>query len=412
MAFIASWWTTAAAALTLCTVYLVYSFGENAYAHWIVFLYHTPLGVLFSLVLVANLSAASAGIIHARLRQRNLSAADIRAMDSYVEFHADDQGLQSVTSWMKNKGFIPRTHAGSALAVKGRFSFVPGTVLRAGLILLLLSCLASAYLRRSGEAILHNGSPWTFAQSTIVLKSIEPHLPDNFLQVGEEGTFKLDHVTAVVSSSGTPRVITPRSPARIDGVYYRITHIGYVQPMSITITGTTFEKNLDLDILPPGKTEILPLPGTASFMSISLAPERTITKGLLIGKQFNLNMPRYQLALQSGARDSKPVIHLVKPLERTTSKGSTISLGKNALYIKVQAVHDPALPWIYTGLLATLVGTALMISRFFWYWTEVAVVCSGEYLLIGYRDEFYSKWGVHKFQEWKEDLAALFTGGG
>ncbi len=405
---LSSWWLTTALILSLIATYVSFSFGRNPYPEWTAFMFHAPLGLVLYVVLIVNFAAASVRIVYTRLKRREVSPEIIRKMDSYAEITAPDgNGLQAITAWMKKEGFPGTISASGTHIVKDRYSFLPGTILRAGIILLMTALLFSLHLRKSMEMTFHEGELKTISGADSTLNSIHANLPDDFLQVGEDGSFVLDRVSSVLESSGTAHTITSLFPTRINGRYCRIVHLGYAQQLTAKTSGKTLDKTVDLDILPPGKIDIVPLPSGDTFLTFTLQPERTITKGLLTGKQYNLQKLFYRVIVQEGKKKNKPVELLIRPGERKAAGGLDISLGNHAPFIKIQAVYDPALRWIYFGIMMGLAGLTLMLSRFFWYERRLSAILVGNAVHIGYSEEYYRKWGILKFQRWKEELSAL-----
>jgi cytochrome c biogenesis protein ResB len=404
-----SWWITVVLMLSLVSTYISFTFADNPYSGWINFLFHTPAGLFIYLAFIANLLFASLRIVYDRLKYVPASPADIRAMDVYIEVPASDTAdLEKIEGWMRRHGFTGKINDKTINARKGNFSFLPGTLMRAGLIVLMTAFLFSVYLRKTEETILHPKETHSFSGSEVSLDSIKSNLPEDFLQVGEEGTFKLEKVSAVLISSGNPETVTSGFPVKIKGQYYRISDIGFSQELLLESSGEKIEKLLDLNILPPGKTDIVDLPSSNNlFLTFTLHPEKTISKGLLTGKQYFLVKPYYHIVIQSGKEKGKKEAVAVRPGETITSGSYSVSLGKNSVFIKIKSVYDPALLWIYTGLLLGLSGIMLMLSRFFWYERQLTAVLADNTVLIGYREEFFKKWGIQKFLWWNEELSSL-----
>jgi hypothetical protein len=134
---------------------------------------------------------------------------------------------------------------------------------------------------------------------------------------------------------------------------------------------------------------------------LTLEPEKTISKGLLTGRLYNLGAPSYRLALK---KDGERREIVVGSSESADIGGASLSLGSESLYIRVNTVSDPALFWVYAGVVVALLGAFLMLTRFFWYErTMCAAFADGE-VLLGYSEEFYKRWGVLKFQRWRDEL--------
>lgn len=400
-----SWWTTTAILLVLAGLFISCTFGEEAYAAWSRLLYHTPAGVGLQFALILNLLLASLRIAADRLGRRPPSADDIRAMDVSAELPLSaGYNLDELAVWLKGRGFTGTPGADTLQASRGRLSFLPGTLLRCGLIVLMGALLLSAYARTTLELTLHEGETVSFAGTAVTLGSITSHIPDTFFQAGEAGTFNLENVSAVLQAAGTSHRISAGLPVRIRDRYYRISDLGYAHRVGLETAGEKTEKQLDLKVLPPGKTDTAAFPPHDLFLTFTLQPEKTITKGLLAGKQFSLARPLYLINLQEGREKNKKGTVTLKPEEKGSAGNVQITLGKTSLYIRVQSVSDPALLWIYAGFLLVLTGLAALLSRFLWYEQQFAAVICGQTILIGYREEFFKKWGIQKFSLWLEKM--------
>ena len=406
--FVSSWWLTALCTLVLAGLYASFSFGKNPWPQWKAFVFLSPMGLAIYLGLIANLAAATVRIIITRLKHPSLSAEAVRRMDSHAEIAVPgEDALALISSWMKKKGFTMVRTGSGVHAVRGKYSVLPGAAFRLGLVVVLTSLLFSMQLRKVETKVLRAGEDTVFFGNTVMIASVDPDLPDDFLQVGDDGTLMLERVSAKIISGGKTSTTTSRSPERMGGLYYRVVHVGYSQPVVVRGTGKPFEGVLNLDILPPGKTQVVSLPSTEAFLTLTLEPERTITKGLFKGKQYNLQKPIYRVVVQKGREQNKTRGFVARPKAEGGSGGISILLGEAAPYVAVQAVRDPALFWIHLGALLTLGGLAMMLARFFWFEKRFSAVVEGNVILAGYSEEYYKKWGIAAFQDWKEELAAL-----
>ena len=398
---ISSWWLTSALALCFVAAYLAFSFGRNPYPAWTAYVLHAPAGIVLVLVLIVNLIAASVRIIARRLRPGPVSIDDIRSMDIHEVIPLPDEASRAkAAAWLREKVSPRDIGDGGIRRVTGRFSFLPGTLFRLGFIITLGAVMISVQARTTSDAVLHEGDRRDLAGETLTVSAIRANLPRDFLQVGEESLFLLGGVNAALEVSGKASVITPGFPSRVRGRYYRIVHLGYAQPLTVTGTGTRWEGTADLDVLPPGKTAMVPLPAGGTSLTFVLEPERTITKGLVKGREYDLVTPQYRLVARNGVtRDA-----VIRPGSRAALGPLEVALGTPSPFVRVQVVVDPALPWIYAGAVLTLAGMLFMISRFFWYERELSAVMQGRTLYIGYRAEFYKRWGMETFLRWRDEL--------
>ncbi|MBI5641202.1 MAG: hypothetical protein HZA17_12340 [Nitrospirae bacterium] len=400
---VSSWWLTFFLLLCLSASYIYLSFGERPFDGWLRFLFFSSAAIAFYLGLIFNLIAVSIRVILVRLDRQKASLEELRDMDTSVELPCSgDNHSEVIGAWMRHKGFSPVTDGRTITGTKGRFSFLPGTVMRAGLVLLLISLLISMHMRKTDEGVLHEGQQREFFSRQVLLKGIRANLPAEFLSVGEKGGFMLKVISAELISSGRPHTITGGFPSYIDGLYLRIVNIGFFQPFSLKTEQGDLQKDLYLDIFPPGKPDAVTL-APETVLSFSLQPEKTYKKGLLTGKLYNLSNPLYHISLQQG-RDRKKTEFKMRPAETLTIGNSTVSSGKKALFVKIQAVYDPALLFIYGALIMLAAGMVMMLSRFFWYEKRISAVIADDRVYIGYREEYFRKWGILRFHKWIKDL--------
>ncbi|TAN40939.1 MAG: hypothetical protein EPN22_16640 [Nitrospirae bacterium] len=294
-------------------------------------------------------------------------------------------------------------------ATKNSFSIIPGTVLRLGLVIFMAALLISVNYRKTDERVLHKNAPSVLFDKDLELMSIEHKIPDEFLQVGEESIFRLDRVAARLRAKDGVFVVSSGYPVRHEGVYYRISDIGIAQQAAITIDHAKIADNLDLKILPPGKTDTVTsgLDGTA--LVVSLDPEKTSRKGLVSGSLYDLKNPKYKIDVQ---KNKKKVSEFVlKPYEKAALGNTSVNLGGHSFFVKVTAVSDPALPWLYAGFVLIISGSGLMLSRFFWYEKKVCALAHEGRIFVGYSEEFFKKWGIMKFHNRREDIESLLQKG-
>jgi hypothetical protein len=178
-------------------------------------------------------------------------------------------------------------------------------------------------------------------------------------------------------------------PAKAGGAYYRLTHLGYALP----ITGQGLDGVHHLDVLPPGKTH---KPGKGDIR-IRLEPVKTMKKGLLTGRVYDLASPSFGILKGKGGSES---IFTLKP--GRSSENGEFEIGEPGLYLRIKAVRDPAIPLMKLAIAVLLAGSALMLLRPLWYERRFMAVEKNGRLLIGYSEEFLKKWGVYKFRNWTE----------
>jgi hypothetical protein len=406
---LSSGWLAAFLVFLLLSAYLSFSPGENPYPDWTRFLFGTPAGLAVYLGLILNFLLAAMRASLKALSRKAPGPDTIMGMDSHAALTVPARVSQfEVADWMRKMGFRPRVCGNSVSAVKGRFSFLPGAFVRLGIAVLMMSSLASARGRDVSAAVMHEGDSADFFGRRVSLDGIRSGLPGTFLQVGDESSFRLKGVRAKLTVKGKAHDIGAGFPKRICGLHFKAAHFGYSQDIELETQEGKVSKRLDLDILPPGKVQTLPVPELSILMAVSLEPSKTSAKGLLKGKQFDLINPLYRLAVQKGEDADKLFSGTLGPGQSIRQADVNISLGDKGHYVKVEAIKDPALLWAYAGMVVLLAGLAAMPCRFFWYRKTLSAALKDDTLYMGYEEEYFRKWGVMKFEGWRETFASSF----
>ncbi|MEE9523832.1 MAG: hypothetical protein V3V59_03665 [Thermodesulfovibrionales bacterium] len=400
-----SWWIFFSLIIVILSVYIYLTFGDDPYAMWKIFIFQSPPGISAVIMIIINLLAINIRTISEKIHVTKPDTEAIQTMDACEDIHITNKDqMGSTIEWMTTKGFKPGEVGSSFRSVKGKYSFLPGVLLRTGIIVLMIAVISSIYIRRSEEVSINENAETEILGQNIKLNSIKSNMPKEFFQVGEQSTFKLHDLTASVTLAGSDHIITNGLPIKIGGRYYRLTHIGLYQPFNVRNDHSHFSIEAPLDILPPGKTDIANSPVNDLLFTFRLDPEKTIKKGLLTGKVYDLKVPTYSVVIQKGKKKDTVKKFTMKPNESRTFEGFHLELKDQGTYVKIMAVHDPALLWIYTGIIMTLSGLTLMTTRFFWYRTELCVIYNDNKVSIGYSEEFFKKWGIQKFYNWMEEL--------
>jgi len=401
---LASPWITLVIGLLMTFVYLVMSFGDTPYEPFVEFLFISVPGLLLFMGVILNLTAWSVYAVMDRFSTRRISPESVGEMDESVLLPQDSaiRTLKDAGEWFERMGFSPRIYGEGIEARHGRYGILPGIVLRTGLSLLMLSALMSHHMRQSQEAVVAEGGAVNvivtgelFGMTVEPLK-IDAGLPQEYLDLGKV-SFGIDKISARMSVDGEEFTVSGGYPTSAGGIYWRVIHLGYAQP--VEYGGAVV--SLMLDVFPPGNASAhnLKMSGGQVY-EFRLAPERAIRKGLITGDVFDLSTPRYELS----PRGKKGGRIKVRAGETVVIDGSKAVFGSPGYYVRLLAVRDPAMPLLSAGFFLTALGILLMIARLFWYERRMAAVMHEGRVLMGYSEEFYSKWGIYKFRKWTAPL--------
>lgn len=193
------------------------------------------------------------------------------------------------------------------------------------------------------------------------VSSIEMHMPDDLLVVGEKSEFRSGDITAIIENNGRRETLKPFPFTRIASVYAYVNDVGLSPEITSTVKGEgkTFQK---LQLLPPNRKVSLPFTNGYK-MEISLEPERKFKKGRLTAFQFNLQKPSYKIMVKYGQEVF---------FNKSVSDGyagkmgdGEIRVGATKKWIEVVQVTDGALIFIYVGLLGMLFGILFYPLEFY-----------------------------------------------
>jgi len=391
----ASWWTTALLACAIAGLYVFYAFGEAPYAVWMNTLFQSTTWRLVYAALVVDLILKSALLLMSRFAPITPTMDSVRSMQEHAELPASS--WDRMEGWFKEHGMSPVIQGDTVVARRGESSVIAGAVLRLGIVLVMAALPFSMSLRTVQETrLVQSGPAETVFDRSVKADSVEADLPESFIQIGDKSIFKLEELAASVAVDGATHEITAGYPSKIGGLYWRVSDFGYAATLTIDGKPT----GLMLDVLPPGRQDVRQIGGQT--LRLSLAPEREIKKGLVTGLAYNLQSPSIKAELKAADGSYNDAVTL-KPGASILLGGAHASITPSALFVKVSAVRDPALAILIAGVWTSLLGLALMFCRLFWYERRMCAVRCADGVLLGYSEEFYSKWAIHKFRRWIEE---------
>ena len=392
-------WTVAGITLTLTCVYIAMSFGGPSWHEFMEFIFSSAVGLVLYLSLALSLTAWSALAVLKRQPPLVISAEDVRLMDEHIHMGSapEMKTLGDVSAWDKTKGFSKVSHIeGGIVGTRGSLSILPGIVLRAGVALLMLAVLASWHGRVSQDIVITEGGIAEVMGMKVEAISIDAAIPDEFLSVGTVG-FVLDDIRLKLKSGEGEFEMGGSYPVKSGGVYWRLADLGYAQPVSLEGGGSNV---IMLKLLPPGSVDTARLSPEGETYEFRLSPAKKVRKGLLSGDLFKLKTPSYSIS-KRGKKDTAVVAKAGQAFEIGKDRGE---FGEAGMFVRLEAVRDPALPVVKAGLFLMALGSLLMLLRLFWYERRFMAVMHEGTPLVGYSEEFYSKWAVYKSRLWFEAL--------
>lgn len=396
-----SWWLHVLILIILIGCYIHKTGSEGEFLVFIDFLFNTPTGILLYIILLLNLLFITIRIIFNHLSTRPPA---ISSMDTFVEIKHSQEVWQQIRKSFKTFNLPSEITEKMIYIKKGRWSLIPGTILRTGIIIFLFSLLLSYHVRSEKERIIHEGALLKLQSRELKVKKIIPHMDKEFLQVGDSSVFEVKKVAVLLEDKERTYHIDSSYPVKIGKYYLKVTHLGLSHKLDIEKNNSKVQLIADLDIFPPGKTALLSVNNEDTFFTFTLIPDKTIKKGILTGRLYNLSKVKYKLVMQKGKKNIISTMEPISPGQTVTFDNYKISLGRTSYYIIMKYVYDPGLKFLKAGLFLLTAGLVLMFSRFFWYKKDFMVIKGAGTITIGYREEFFKKWGINRFHKLLDEI--------
>jgi hypothetical protein len=239
---------------------------------------------------------------------------------------------------------------------RGRIRFLVWIILPLGSLVFLTGFFLSIHNRQAGQRMVGEGDiirpPWV--SETYRVDHIEPGLRPSIVDIEEEAGIFAHEPTLTLIDRSMRRYVVGAFPARkIKDTYYHILNFGIAPGIRLVKDErVVHERYLPLRILTFGSSdffEIRPFP--FSFM-ISMEPEKTFLKEDTLASEFNLRMPVYRVRVLQGEK----VIAEGDSRQEISFDDFTLSFFEPTFWILLEAVRDPALPVLLTGIFLVIAG--------------------------------------------------------
>jgi hypothetical protein len=261
-------------------------------------------------------------------------------------------------------GYLNLLRASRDIFKKGKIQFLAWVFLPAGILLFFTGFFLSIYMRQSGQRIMGEGDilkpPWSSESYSIT--KIEPGLKESSLDIdADKGIFAYEPKLTILDKNSNSFEVGAFPPTKIDNTYYHILNFGIAPGIRLLQGSNTRDEGyMPLRILAPGSSDYFEIPPHPYRFLISMEPERTFQKGNLYVSQFNLKKPIYRVRVFKGEKiiaqgDSKQGIHF---------DDFTLYFFEPTFWILLEAVRDPGVPVILSGILLVIIGVPMSLMRF------------------------------------------------
>jgi len=254
---------------------------------------------------------------------------------------------------------------GSAHVFKAdKMRFIAVTLFPLGIMLFLTGFFISATTRDLKWILIQAGDTiqpqWGSAAYRV--ESIDPGVRERFLDIDIEsgrGFFKYEpKVTVRDRSSGTFE-IGAFPPKRIGNTYYHILNFGLAPNISLSENGVLQAREyVPLRILGPDSVDTFEIQSLPYKFMLSLEPERTIQKGGMQAREFDINSPRYRVRVLEGEKV------VAEEITKQSIRFHNLEMGFSdpGFWVMLEIVKDYGVLIILAGLLVAAAGMPLFIA--------------------------------------------------
>ena len=187
------------------------------------------------------------------------------------------------------------------------------------------------------------------------LVSLDLDIPGEVLIVGEEESFMINKVDAVIDDNGKHLRMKPFPFIRTSSGYGFINDAGLSPHIDVTIEGQSIVLQR-LDVLPPDKSISVPVL-TDYSIGVGFAADREIKKGRLTALHYNLQDPAYRIVV---TRNDEGILDEV--IQDNMSKEQSdilVKIGPTEQWVEIVFVRSRAVLILYMGITGLFMGMLL-----------------------------------------------------
>lgn len=263
-------------------------------------------------------------------------------------------------------GYLNIVRAARERIQQGKARLFAWMVLPLGIMVFLTGFFISITTRQFEWPIVGEGHIVTpgWAMESYRITGVRPGIRERFLDIDVgrgKGIFSYEPKLTMTDSSSKTYEVGAFPPTKIDDTYYHILNFGLAPGVSLSEGGSVKDQGYTvLRILGPGSSDYFEIPPYPYRFLVSLEPEKTFQKGSLRASEFNLKSPTYKVRVFEGEK----VIAEGISKEGIRFDNLTLSFFEPTFWIQLEAVKDPGLPVILTGLALVLAGIPLWTVQF------------------------------------------------
>lgn len=229
----------------------------------------------------------------------------------------------------------------------------------AGLLLFLLSFFMSLNVRKSKWLLAGEGDVIRFEwmSSSLKVLKIDPALKSDLLRTDDSIIFDYEPIITLGGREGDVYKIGAFPPKSVKSTYMHILNFGIGPGIELREHGETASKGyMALRLIPFGAVDSFEIKPYPYKFSVRILPNDVIKKGDAAVKNYNLDMPLYEVEIVKGDK------MIMKDKSDSTlffDTGMSIDFFKPSFWVLLEAVYDPWLVWFVAGIIIMLVGTIL-----------------------------------------------------
>lgn len=229
-----------------------------------------------------------------------------------------------------------------------------------GLVIFLSGFFLSTVTRNFNYVLVGEGEryspPWD--DHTLYVDKITAPLKEKYLDLEEDKGFLKYELEIFLSDGERKWRVGPYPPRKIGKTYFHILNFGIAPGVRLTEGDKVLQEGyMPLRILPPGNQDYFEIEPYPYRFYIKLAPDRVVEKGRVIGRSFNLKVPRYDLKILRG----EEIVAGGLSDSKIEFGGLGLVFFESTYWVLMEVVRDIGLPFIFSGIILIVIGIPLRL---------------------------------------------------
>jgi|Deesub1362A_J573_1020465.scaffolds.fasta_scaffold00013_223 hypothetical protein len=248
--------------------------------------------------------------------------------------------------------------AGVSRYKRGRWAVAFWVLLPLGVFVFMLGFFISVNFRQMEQSLVGEGDivKTRWQEKVYTVRQIESALKEELFYIDSDtGIFQYE--PRIVLDDGKERFeVGVFPPKKIHGTYYHILNFGLAPGVRLSQGEKVLSEGyMALRILPPGAEDSFEIPFYPYRFSVRIVPEKTVEKGTVKAKTYNLKSPLYEVTVRKG----EDILFAGVSTDGVEFDGFTLSFFEPTYWVLLETAKNPGLAVMVSGIFLIAAGVPL-----------------------------------------------------